>query len=73
MSDDYEIISVNLLEKELENFKNSKINYSNEMNGIGSGLGNNINEINNMNELSPSFKNKVMEKVQEENEENVSV
>ena len=43
------------------------------MNGIGSGLGNNINEINNMNELSPSFKNKVMEKVQEENEDNVSV
>ena len=73
LSDDYEIISVNLLEKELENFKNSKINYSNEINGIGSGLGNNINEINNMNELSPSFKNKVMEKVQEENEENVSV
>ena len=73
LSDEYEIISVNLLEKELENFKNSKITYSNEMNGIGSGIGSNMNEINNMNELSPNYKNKVMEKVQEENEENVSI
>ena len=73
LSDDYEIISVNLLEKELENFKNSKINYSNEINAISSALGNNIGDMNNMNEITPSYKNKVMEKVQEENEENVSV
>ena len=73
LSDEYEIISVNLLEKELENFKNSKINYSNEINAIGSGLGNNINDINNIKEIGPTYNNKVMEKVQEENEENVSV
>ena len=73
LSDDYEIISVNLLEKELENFKNSKINYSNEINAISSALGNNIGDMNNMNEITPSYKNKVMEKVQEENEDNVSV
>ena len=73
LSDEYEIISVNLLEKELENFKNSKINYSNEINAISPGLGSNINDINNINEIGPSYKNKVMEKVQEENEENVSV
>ena len=72
LSDEYEIISVNLLEKELENFKNSKINYSNEINAISSALGNNIGEMNNINEIGPSYKNKVMEKVQEENEENVS-
>ena len=73
LSDEYEIISVNLLEKELENFRNSKINYSNEINAINSGLGSNINDINNMNDIGPSYKNKVMEKVQEENEDNVSV
>ena len=73
LSDEYEIISVNLLEKELENFKNSKINYSNEINAISSALGNNIADMNNMNDIGPSYKNKVMEKVQEENEENVSV
>ena len=73
LSDEYEIISVNLLEKELENFKNSKINYSNELNAISSALGSNIGDMNNMNEIGPSYKNKVMEKVQEENEENVSV
>ena len=73
LSDEYEIISVNLLEKELENFKNSKINYSNEINAISSALGNNIADMNNMNDIGPSYKNKVMEKVQEENEENVSI
>ena len=76
LSDEYEIISVNLLEKELENFKNSKINYSNEINAMSPGIGNNINDINNinnMNELGSGYKNKVMEKVQEENEENVSL
>ena len=69
LSDEYEIISVNLLEKELENFKNTKIAYNNEINMINAG----INEENNINELSPNFNNKVMEKVQEENEENISV
>ena len=69
LSDEYEIISVNLLEKELENFKNTKIAYNNEINALNSGMNND----NNINELSPTYKNKVMEKVQEENEENVSV
>ena len=69
LSDEYDIISVNLLEKELENFRNTKNNYNNEINAINSG----INNINNINELSPAYNNKVMEKVQEENEENVSV
>ena len=73
LSDEYEIISVNLLEKELENLRNSKINYSNEINAINSALGSNINDINNINEIGSSYKNKVMEKVQEENEDNVSV
>ena len=69
LSDEYEIISVNLLEKELENFKNTKIAHANEINGLNSG----ISGDNNINELSPNYKNKVMEKVQEENEDNVSV
>ena len=69
LSDEYEIISVNLLEKELENFKNTKIGYTNEISGLNSGIPNE----NNINELSPTYKNKVMEKVQEENEDNVSV
>ena len=69
LSDEYEIISVNLLEKELENFKNTKIAYNNEINALNSGLGNE----NNLNELPPAYNNKVMEKVQEENEENISV
>ena len=69
LSDEYEIISVNLLEKELENFKNTKIGYTNEISGLNSG----IPKDNNINDLSPTYKSKVMEKVQEENEENVSV
>ena len=77
LSDEYDIISVNLLEKELENFRNTKTNYNNEINSINSGINNDningINNINNINELPPSYNNKVMEKVQEENEENVSV
>ena len=69
LSDEYEIISVNLLEKELENFRNTKLSVSNEINIINSGKN---NDINNMNEIPPGFNNKVMEKVQEENEENIS-
>ena len=70
LSDEYEIISVNLLEKELENFRNTKNTYANEINGLNSGIS---GDNNNINELSPNYKNKVMEKVQEENEDNVSV
>ena len=73
LTDEYEIISVNLLEKELENFKNTKIAYTNEISGLNSGMSGDNNINNNINELSPSYKNKVMEKVQEENEDNVSV
>ena len=51
LSDEYEVISVNLLEKELENFANYTKN---------------INKTNN------DKKDKLMEKVQEENEDNVS-
>ena len=54
LTDDYEIISVNLLEKELENFRQMDLN-----NNIG--LGN-----------STDKKEKVMEKVQEETEDNIS-
>ena len=72
LSDEYEIISVNLLEKELENFKNTKMTYNNNINSLNSGI-NNDNNMNNINDLSPTYKNKVMEKVQEENEDNVSV
>ena len=73
LSDDYEIISVNLLEKELENFRASNIlNYTNinEINGM-----NNVNNINGAGIGIGSVEGnnlKVMEKVQEENEDNVS-
>ena len=76
LSDDYEIISVNLLEKELENFRQTNIgNYSNnnDINSI-----NGINNINNLNGVGTGIVNaegnnlKVMEKVQEENEDNIS-
>ena len=73
LSDEYEIISVNLLEKELENFKNTKIAYTNQISGLNSGISGDNNINNNINELPPAYKNKVMEKVQEENEDNVSV
>ena len=58
----------------MENFKNTKIAYANEINGLKSGISgnNNINN-NNINELPPAYKNKVMEKVQEENEDNASI
>ena len=49
LSDEYEVISVNLLEKELENFLNFSKN----------------------NKISEN-KDKLMEKVQEENEDNIS-
>ena len=76
LSDDYEIISVNLLEKELENFRASNILIFDNINEI-----NNINGMNNVNNIngagigigSVEGNNlKVMEKVQEENEDNVS-
>ena len=72
LSDEYEIISVNLLEKELENFRNTKMAYNSNINALNSGI-NNDNNMKNINDLSPNYKNKVMEKVQEENEENASV
>ena len=55
LTDEYEIISVNLLEKELENFRQMDSNNNR-------GLSNNNTE----------KKDKVMEKVQEETEDNVS-
>ena len=69
LSDDYEIISVNLLEKELENFRRNNIgnyaniNEANNGNGVGSGVGVGSSDGNNL---------KLMEKVQEENEDNIS-
>ena len=55
LTDEYEIISVNLLEKELENFRKMNLNGK-------AGIGvNNIDK-----------KGKVMEKVQEETEDNIS-
>ena len=54
LTDEYEIISVNLLEKELENFRQMNLDSNTNMS----------NKVDN--------KDKVMEKVQEENEDNVS-
>ena len=69
LSDDYEIISVNLLEKELENFKSYNLQ-SNEINNINSNI--NINGTGfGLNSVEGN-KLKVMEKVQEENEDNIS-
>ena len=56
LTDDYEIISINLLERELENFREINLNRN---------LSNNNNNIDN--------KDKVMEKVQEETEDNASI
>ena len=80
ISEEYGVISVNLLEKDLESFKLNKLDENNFQNQKEIN-----NEINNMNELDrlnnirddvelPSEKNnlKVMEKVQEENEDNAS-
>ena len=80
ISEEYGVISVNLLEKDLESFKLNKLDENNFQNQKEIN-----NEINNMNELErldnirddvelPSEKNnlKVMEKVQEENEDNAS-
>ena len=77
LSDDYEIISVNLLEKELENFRQNNIgNYTN-INEINNGGMNNINNLNGVGggigaSSSDGNNLKVMEKVQEENEDNIS-
>ena len=83
ISEEYGVISVNLLEKDLESFKLNKLD-ENNLNNFQNQKEIN-NEINNMNELDrlnnirddvelPSEKNnlKVMEKVQEENEYNAS-
>ena len=83
ISEEYGVISVNLLEKDLESFKLNKLDENNLNNFHNQKKIN--NEINNMNELDrlnnirddvelPSEKNnlKVMEKVQEENEDNAS-
>ena len=83
ISEEYGVISVNLLEKDLESFKLNKLD-ENNLNNFHNQKEIN-NEINNMNELDrlnnirddvelPSEKNnlKVMEKVQEENEDNAS-
>ena len=79
ITEDYGIISINLLEKDLENFRDNK----NEENGNKDKkvLNDDINDINNINDLDRIGVNvdnkeknnlKVMEKVQEENEENIS-
>jgi hypothetical protein len=79
ITEDYGIISINLLEKDLENFRDNK----NEENGNKDKkvLNGDINDINNINDLDRIGVNvdnkeknnlKVMEKVQEENEENIS-
>ena len=79
ITEDYGIISINLLEKDLENFRDNK----NEENGNKDNkvLNGDINDINNINDLDRIGVNvdnkeknnlKVMEKVQEENEENIS-
>ena len=73
ISDDYGIISLNLLEKDLENFRESKNEEENNKN-----VNEDINQINNLERIgvpveTPEKNNlKVMEKVQEENEDNAS-
>ena len=73
ISDDYGIISLNLLEKDLENFRESKNEEENNKNA-----NEDINQINNLERIgvpveSPEKNNlKLMEKVQEENEDNAS-
>ena len=80
ISEEYGIISVNLLEKDLNNLRMNKIEESNIQNQkeINKEI-NNINEFDRKNKIEndnkiPEINNlKVMEKVQEENEDNVSI
>ena len=71
--DDYGIISLNLLEKDLENFRESKNEEENNKN-----INEDINQINNLENIgvpveAPEKNNlKLMEKVQEVNEDNAS-
>ena len=80
ITDDYGIISINLLNKDLENFREKKI--EDEDNKNHKEINEDINQINQINDIDrlgvgieAQEKNniKVMEKVQEENEENVSI
>ena len=79
ITDDYGIISINLLNKDLENFREKKI--EDEDNKNHKEINEDINQINQINDIDrlgvgieAQEKNniKVMEKVQEENEENAS-
>ena len=82
ITDDYGIISINLLNKDLENFREKKI--EDEDNKNHKEINEDINQINQINQINDidrlgvgieaQEKNniKVMEKVQEENEENAS-
>ena len=76
ITDEYGIISINLLEKDLENFRENKNEENNskdkkEINGE-------VNNLNNLDRIGVQVENKdkngikVMEKVQEENEDNIS-
>ena len=74
ISDEYELISFNLLESDLQNFKQSKVQEDENKNHEEI-----KNEINNIDVIPVTVKEneknnnlKVMEKVQEENEENIS-
>ena len=80
ISEEYGVISVNLLEKDLESFKLNNLDKNNFQNQkeINNGI-NNMNEFDRLDnirddvELSSEKNNlKVMEKVQEENEDNAS-
>ena len=79
ISEEYGVISFNLLEKDLENFKNNKIDETDiqNQNEINKEI-NNINELDRLDnirddvEISEKSNLKVMEKVQEENEDNAS-
>ena len=78
ISEEYDIISFNLLEKDLENFKLNKIEESDNQNQEENKDINHIEDIDRMNRIgadseTPEKNNlKVMEKVQEENEDNIS-
>ena len=77
ITDEYGIISINLLEKDLDNFRQNNNEENKKEKDINGDL-NNINNINDFDKIGvgvepqPKSGLKVMEKVQEENEDNIS-
>ena len=78
IADEYDFISFNLLEKDLELFRQNKKEDDNKQQKDINDDSNNFDELNNLNRIEVPIENKeknnlkVMEKVQEENEDNIS-